>query len=82
MIQNLEIFLPLKGLIDVNKELERLDAKIKDVKARIDNVKKKLDNASFVDRAPQQIVNHEKNKYNSYLENYNKLLENYNSINK
>ena len=60
--------------------MNRLESKINDLKARIDNVKKKLDNSSFVDKAPTHIVDHEKNKYNTYLEDYNKLLDNYNSI--
>ena len=80
VIKNIEIFLPLKGLIDIKLELNRLESKINDLKARIDNVKKKLDNVSFVDKAPSHIVDHEKNKYNTYLEDYNKLLDNYNSI--
>ncbi len=80
VIKNIEIFLPLKDLIDINLELSRLESKLNDLKARIDNVKKKLDNSSFIDKAPTHIVDHEKNKYNTYLENYNKLLDNYNSI--
>ena len=80
VIDNLEVFLSLEGLIDIDKELVRLDAKIKDIKARLDNVKRKLDNEGFVSKAPEKVVEHEKNKYNSYLENYNKLKENYNNI--
>jgi valyl-tRNA synthetase len=80
VIDNLEVFLSLEGVIDIDKELVRLDAKIKDIKARLDNVKRKLDNEGFVSKAPEKVVEHEKNKYNSYLENYNKLKENYNNI--
>ena len=80
VISNLEIFIPLKGLIDIDKEVERLQTKLKDLEARLNNVKKKLDNKNFVDKAPKQIIEHEQKKYNSYLEDYNKLLDNYNSI--
>ena len=80
VINNLEIFISLEGVIDIGKELTRLDSKIKDIKARMDNVKRKLDNDSFVNKAPKQVVEHEKNKYKAYLENYNKLMENYNNL--
>jgi len=80
VVENLEIFLPLKGLIDIKKEIERLESKINDIKARIDNVKRKLDNKNFISRAPEEIVNHEKKKYNSYLEDYNKLVENHSAV--
>ena len=46
----------------------------------MDNVKKKLDNKDFISRAPEKIVNHEKKKYDSYLEDYNKLVENHSAI--
>ena len=80
VVDNLEIFLPLEGLIDINKEIERLESKINDVKARMDNVKKKLDNENFISRAPEKIVNHEQKKYDSYLEDYNKLVKNHSAI--
>ncbi len=80
VINNLEIFIPLQGLIDIDKEILRLEIKLKDLKARLNNVKKKLDNKNFVDKAPKNIIVHEQKKYDSYLEDYEKLLNNYNSL--
>jgi len=80
VVDNLEIFLPLEGLIDIDKEVERLKSKISDVKARMDNVKKKLDNENFIKRAPEKIVDYERKKYDLYLEDYNKLVENHSAI--
>ena len=79
-LNNLEIFIPLKGLIDIEKEIVRLEAKLKDLEGRLNNVKKKLDNKNFVQKAPKEIIEHEQKKHDSYLEDYNKLLENYNSL--
>ena len=76
------------------KQLEKMrsEALIGGGKNRIDAQHKKgklsarerldvlLDNDSFINKAPEKIVNHEKEKYNSYLNDYNKLMENYNSI--
>ena len=47
---------------------------------KINNAKKKLDNKDFVQKAPKEIIEHEQQKYDSYLEDYNKLLDNYNSL--
>ena len=80
VINNLEIFIPLQGLIDIDKELARLEIKLKDLKARLNNIKKKLDNENFVKKAPKNIIDHEQKKYDSYLEDYDKLLDNYNSL--
>ena len=80
VINNLEIFIPLQGLIDIDKELARLEIKLKDLKARLNNIKKKLDNENFVKKAPKDIIDHEQKKYDSYLEDYDKLLDNYNSL--
>ena len=80
VINNLEVFIPLKGVIDIDKEINRLKLKLKDLKARLKNVKAKLDNENFTKRAPKNIIEHEQNKYNSYLQDYNKLLDNYNSL--
>ena len=80
VINNIEIFLPLKGLIDINKELSRLELKMHELDGRIKNVNKKLSNDNFIKRAPENIVAHEKEKYNNYINDYNKIKENYDSL--
>ena len=77
---DVELFLPLAGLIDIEKEINRLKSNIKDIEARMNSVKKKLDNENFVKRAPENIVNHEQKKYINYKNNYDKLVENLNSL--
>ena len=78
--QDGEIFLPLAGLIDIEKEINRLKVKISDLEGRIKSVKSKLDNDNFVKRAPKEIVSHEKQKYNNYKNDYDKLVDNLNSL--
>ena len=46
----------------------------------MNSVKKKLDNENFLKRAPENIVNHEKEKYISYKNDYDKLVENLKSL--
>jgi valyl-tRNA synthetase len=80
VIQDVEIFLPLAGLIDINKEVNRLKTKIADLEGRMKSVRGKLDNANFIKRAPKEIVQHEQNKYDNYKSDYDKLVENHNSL--
>ena len=80
VINDVEIFLPLADLIDINKEVNRLKLNIKDIEGRMNSVKKKLDNENFLKRAPENIVNHEKEKYISYKNDYDKLVENLKSL--
>ena len=82
VVNNIEIFIPLTGLIDVNIELDRLKNKMQDLEKRINNVKNKLDNKNFIERAPKDVVAHEQSKYDSYLKDYNKLKTNFDNLNK
>ncbi len=78
--KNLEFFIPLKGLIDLNKEIERLQKQVNDMEGRLRAVNKKLNNESFINRAPKQVVEHEQKKQADYQNNLEKLLENLNSL--
>ena len=49
----MEIFIPLKGLIDIDKEVERLKKQVEDMNGRLSAIYKKLNNPNFVDRAPR-----------------------------
>ena len=80
VINDIEIFVPLSNLIDIDKEINRLKDKIKDYEGRMNSVKKKIDNENFIKRAPKEIVVHEKNKFINYQNNYNKLKENLDNL--
>tara|TARA_Y100001970_G_scaffold84325_1_gene106436 strand:- start:776 stop:3391 length:2616 start_codon:yes stop_codon:yes gene_type:complete len=80
VINDVEIFLPLAGLIDLDKEVCRLKIKIEDIEGRLNSVKSKLDNKNFIKRAPKNIVLHEQKKYDNYKNDYNKLVMNLKSL--
>ncbi|MBN2694520.1 valine--tRNA ligase [bacterium] len=61
------IFIPLKGLIDVDSELSRLNKQMLKLEKDIEFVSKKLNNPSFVDSAPVTIVEKEREKLTDYL---------------
>ena len=55
-----EIYLPLEGLIDVEAERQRLSREIEKLSKEVVKCEAKLGNASFVDRAPPEVVVQEK----------------------
>ncbi len=59
---NLEILVPVAGLIDITKEISRLQKEIDKLNNEKKRLTGKLSNAKFVDNAPTEIVNKEKEK--------------------
>ncbi|MGM0396258.1 MAG: valine--tRNA ligase [Bacillota bacterium] len=73
-----EIYLPLSDLIDIEKEIERLEKEKTKLEDEIERVKSKLSNEGFVSKAPAKIVEEEKEKqimYSQMLENVLERLE-------
>jgi len=77
---NMEVYIPLKNLIDINKEIERLENQIQNLDGRLNSVNRKLDNKQFVSNAPEDIVTHEQNKKNRYKNELMILQDNLNSL--
>ena len=80
VINKMEIFIPLKGLIDINQEINRLKKQVEDMNGRLNAIYKKLNNPNFVDRAPKQVVSHENNKKENYEDILKKLENNLKSL--
>ena len=59
---DVQIFVPLKGLVDVAAEEERLLKEIGKIDKEIEMFSKKLESPAFVDRAPADIVAKERQK--------------------
>ena len=77
---DMEVYIPLKDLIDLNKEIERLENQIENLEGRLNLVNRKLDNKEFVANAPENIVTHEQNKKNRYENELMILQNNLNSL--
>jgi valyl-tRNA synthetase len=54
-----EVYLPMEGLIDVEAERIRISKEIEKIKIEVKKCEGKLGNASFVDRAPPEVVEQE-----------------------
>ena len=70
-----EIYMPLEDLIDISKELERLNKEKENLLGEIERSESKLANESFVSRAPEKVVNAEKEKLAKHKEMYKGIEE-------
>jgi valyl-tRNA synthetase len=57
-----QLFVPLSGLIDFEKEKERVRKEISRLESFLISVEKKLSNEQFLANAPEQVVQNERNK--------------------
>lgn len=70
-----EIYIPLEDLIDIEKELDRLDKEMVNLKRELDRVEGKLSNEEFVGKAPAKVIIAEREKQVKYQEMYKNILE-------
>ncbi|EPY2296365.1 class I tRNA ligase family protein, partial [Clostridium sporogenes] len=75
-----EIFIPLLELVDIEKELERLNKEKEKLEKEIDRVEKKLSNEKFVSKAPEAVVNEEREKGEKYKSMLKSVLESLESL--
>lgn len=70
-----EVFIPLAGVIDLDRERARLREEITRIDGQITGGEKKLSNESFVARAPENVVTYERDKLASFREQRGKLAD-------
>ena len=58
----MKVLIPLAGLIDKKAEMARLQKEIDKLEAEVKRLDGKLSNANFVDRAPEAVVQKERDK--------------------
>ncbi len=75
VIGGAEIFIPLDDLVDYKAELERLTKEKKKLEGEVKRVKGKLSNEGFVKKAPEKVVNEEKEKMAKYEAMLEKVCE-------
>jgi valyl-tRNA synthetase len=79
---DVQIFVPLKGLVDLEAEEQRLLKEIAKIDKEIDQFANKLENPSFVDRAPADIVAKEREKLTEVTAKKQVLVESLEKIKK
>jgi valyl-tRNA synthetase len=72
---SMEIFVPLKGLLNIAAELDRLMKDMAKVKLSIASLNKKLFNDDFLEKAPKEIIEKEKAKYEEVIHMKDRITE-------
>ena len=80
IVDNMEIFIPLKGIIDFDIEKKRLQKRIKELNNHLIGANSKLKNKEFLKRAPKNIVDREKEKKEDMVLELEKITKNYDMI--
>jgi valyl-tRNA synthetase len=80
LIGEVEVWVPLKGLIDFDKEGLRLKKQIDKIKEELERVEKTLKNKKFLAKAPEAVVTKEKEKEKELKAKLVKLEKNLENI--
>ena len=81
LVGDLELYIPFADLIDLSAEMDRLNKEIFKLKKDIEILSGRLKNASFVEKAPHDIVQNEKTKLYEKQIALNKLAQRVADIN-
>lgn len=82
VIDGTEIYLPLSDLIDYEKEIERLEKERLRLQGELNRANGKLSNERFVSKAPENVVNGEREKLEKYKLMMEKVVERLESLRK
>lgn len=74
-VQGAELFVPLEELIDIAKEIERLDKERQKLESEIQRLVVRLENTGFVNKAPATLIEEEKQKQGKFQQLLDSLLE-------
>ena len=73
LVDELKILIPMSGLIDKHAELQRLTKEITRIKNELPRVEKKINNPKFLEKAPNNVVEKERQKLHEFQTNLAKL---------
>ena len=80
VVRDIEIFVPLAGVIDLQVERQRLQKEITGLENALIGLKRKLGNPGFLNNAPAHVVAKEREREREYRETLSKLRENLSAL--
>jgi valyl-tRNA synthetase len=80
LVGEMQVLVPMAGLIDKDAELSRLKKEMDKLQKEIDRVEGKLGNEKFVSNAPDAVIVKEKEKLDTAKSAQKKLTEQYGKI--
>ncbi len=75
LVDQTEIYLPLKGLLDFEVEIKRLNKEITNKENFIESFRKKITSKGFADKAPKEVIEKGKERLKNEEENLVKLIK-------
>ena len=76
VISDIVIYIPLAGIIDIEKEKDRLQKRLDKVLKELTGTQKTLDNPNFIDRAPEAVVEQKRGRLAVLESEQEKLVAN------
>ncbi len=73
--EDVEIFVPLAGIVDISQELEKLQKEKGKVEKELSKIQGKLNNENFLKKAPPEIVEKERAKKDKLLARMDKIIK-------
>ncbi|OGL39775.1 MAG: valine--tRNA ligase [Candidatus Schekmanbacteria bacterium RIFCSPHIGHO2_02_FULL_38_11] len=67
IVRNMELFVPLEGILDFEEEKKRLEKKINKLEKDFSVLERKLKNEDFIKNAPAEVVEKDKEKHNELI---------------
>jgi len=80
IVEDIELCIPLAGLIDVDKEVGRITKRIDQLTSEISRLQGKLSNPNFADKAPTTVVASERDKLEGYQKELDKIRSQLDSV--
>jgi len=62
VVGDVDVYLVIEGVVDIDAEMKRLEKDLGKSEKELEGVEKKLGNASFVERAPAEVVTRERER--------------------
>lgn len=76
ILNGYELYIPLGELVDVEKEIEKLSAELIKAQEELSRAESKLINKGFIEKAPKDLVEKEKQKIEKYKEMIERIENN------
>ena len=77
-----EVYIPLEGILDIEKELARLNKELEKINLDFERTNKKLSDKNFTSRAPKEVIEKEKGKLEEFKSKIEKLENNITTLKK
>ena len=80
VVEGAQIYIPLEELIDIEEEIRRLEKEKERLEGELKRANGKLNNPGFINKAPANVVEEEREKARKYAEIYEKVNERLQSL--